>query len=127
MRPTDLSLLTIVAEPKARRIVSEAYALPTGAIPVLAALGFKDSQGQYTRPREIYEAKMGSETLIRYYISTLVKAGLVERLTTYRIKKLRLTSKGLLAVGRYEREIRAGYMAFGQVHIMRVLTALPMR
>lgn len=127
MRPTDLSLLTIVAEPKARKTVSKVYGLKTGAVPVLAAIAFRDHQGENTRPKEIYEAKLGSETLIRYYISTLVKARLVERFTTYRTRKLRLTSEGMLAVGRYERELRAGCISFGQVLPMRVLTqSLPL-
>jgi predicted transcriptional regulator len=122
MRPLDLSLLSVVAEPRARKIVSEAYGLKSGAVPVLAALAFKASQGKNTRPREVYEAKLGSETLIRQYIATLVKARLVERFTAYRTKFLRLTSEGNAAVGQYERELREGCVEFGQVRPIRVLT-----
>jgi hypothetical protein len=123
MRPIDLALLTIATEPKARRIVAKAYGLPTGAMPVLAALGFRDSQGESTRPREVYGAELGSETLIRHYIAVLIKARLVERFTIYRTRFLRLTSQGITVVGRYERELREATVAFGQVKPMRVLTA----
>jgi hypothetical protein len=128
MRPIDLSLLTVVAEPRARKAVSKAYKLPSGAIPALAAIAFRANQGENMRPREVYGAKLGSETLVRYYISTLVKARLVERFTIYRTRMLRLTVEGAAAVGRYERELREGCLAFGQVRPMRVLTSpIPLR
>jgi hypothetical protein len=122
LRPTELYLLSAVAEPKARRIVAEANAIPSGTIPVLAAIGFGYDEWGGLRAREIYEAKLGTETLIRQYIAVLVKAQLVERYTRYRITRLRLTVEGLQAVKLYERELQQGVIAFGQVRPVRVLT-----
>jgi hypothetical protein len=128
MRPADFHLLTVVAEPLARKTIAKAYSIPSGAIPVLAAIGFRANNGDSTRPCEVYGAKLGAETLIRSYVAKLVKARLVERLTTGRIRLLRLTMEGRAAVGRYERALREGVVAFGQIRPQRVLTSpLPLR
>jgi predicted transcriptional regulator len=121
MSPTDYLLLSSVVEPKARKIVSQAFGLESGAIPVLAAIAFNSNQGLYTWPREIYAAKMGTQTLIRHYISALVKARLVERTTT-RPKSLRLTPTGHDAMRRYTREMRDACGKWGLVTPTRVLT-----
>jgi hypothetical protein len=122
MSPSDFQLLTVVAEPKARKAVAKAYSIPSGAVPVLAAIGFWWVQNESTTPSEVYGAEMGSETLIRYYLGELKKAGLVERYTTGRVRRVRPTSTGAAAVYRYQREMREGIAAFGQVWAKRVLT-----
>jgi hypothetical protein len=122
MSPSDLYLLTVIAEPKARRAVAKAYNLPSGVLPVLAAIGFRGNQNESTCPDEIYGAKLGAETLIRYYLNILVKAQLVERYRTGQVRRLRLTPVGAAAVRQYEREMRDGAVAFGRVRPQRVLT-----
>lgn len=125
MTPFHFQLLTIVAEPKARKAVASAYGIPSGVLPVLAAIGFRSGQGDFTHPRELYEANMGAATLIRRYVALLVRANMVERTTTGR-RMLRPTLKGHEALGKYEREMREGVLAFGQVRPKRVL-AHPLR
>jgi hypothetical protein len=120
MTPFHLQLLTIVAEPKARKTVANAYSIPSGVLPVLAAIGFWSGQGEFTHPRELYGAEMGAATLIRRYVALLVRASMVERSTAHR-RMLRATPRGHEALGKYERELREGVAAFAQVRPKRVL------
>jgi predicted transcriptional regulator len=121
MSPNDYLLLSSVVEPNARKIVSRVFGLESGAIPVLAAIAFKANEWGSAHPREIYDAKMGTETLIRHYISTLVKARLVVR-TSGRSKRLCLTPEASRVVERYEREMRNACGEWGWVTATRVLT-----
>jgi hypothetical protein len=124
MKVTDLLLLGVVVEPRARKIVARDFAVPSGAIPVLAAIAFRDGNGESTWTKDIYDVQIAAPTLIRYYIRTLIRLKLVEIAhQSPKIKTLRPTSTGCLAIGRYERELRQGCTAFGQVRLMRVLTA----
>ena len=122
MKPTDFQLLTIVVEPKARKAVAKEFGLPSGALPVLAAIAFNKNQGDSIRPYDLYRAEMGTKNLIRGYVAALVKANLVEHSTYFRTRFLRLTWRGDQVVSKYERAIKEGCTEFSNTHAMRVVT-----
>jgi predicted MarR family transcription regulator len=124
MKPAFYQLLTVVAEPNARRKVSKANGLPSGAIPVLASIAFRAFDCETRSSQDIYGANMGAKTLIRGYIAMLVKAGLVSRNRYHRdAVTLQLTTEGDRVIAQYERELRDGCRSFGSISATRVLTA----
>ena len=105
---SDYALLVCAAEPNARKSVALANQLPTGAIPVLAAVASIEKQGENPRSGAIYAINIGTPTLIRGYLADLVRLKLVERYRIGRSRKLRLTLDGLRVIGQYQRQLRAG-------------------
>jgi hypothetical protein len=97
--------------------------MPSGAVPVLAAVGFWEKDPLFSADSsDIYAAKLAAPTLIRYYIHTLGRLGLVQAVKLGKRRTFRLTVEGLRAVARYEREMRQGCTDFGRERLMRVLT-----
>jgi predicted transcriptional regulator len=119
--PFNFQLLTIVAEPKARKTVAKEIGLPSGVIPVLAAVGFWEESCSSTHLFALYAAEMGAKTLIRHYIAQLVKAKLLKREGT-NARRLRLTIEGRQVLDQYERAMREGVYSYGHQRPQRVLT-----
>jgi predicted transcriptional regulator len=104
--PTDYALFIVVAEATARRRLSVAYRLRSGAVPVLAAIGAVFSQGNAIRPANLHAAGLMSASLLRDYVRELCQAGLLERYTRRGTRYLRLTPAGANCLAIYQRHLR---------------------
>ena len=113
-KDTNKSLAVSAAEPKARREVAKKAGLPSGALPVLAALVLAYNNRQATRPRTLYAAEIASEKLVRAYIRKLIGVGLVSLQRLRGCRYLTPTLAGLALASEYTRRIRAGSLAFAQ-------------
>jgi hypothetical protein len=111
-KDTNKSLAVSLSEPKARREVAKKAGLPSGALPVLAALVLAHNNRQATRPRTLYAAEIASERLVRAYISKLIGANLVSMQRLHGCRFLSPTLDGLALTSDYTRRIRAGTIAF---------------
>ena len=106
MRKADPQLLTLIGEPQARQHTARVHDLPSGTIPVLAAVAFFASQWGNCRSNDIQALKIASPTLVRRYVADLIQRKLLERIPQGRSRLIRLTSDGQRAVDSYQRAMR---------------------
>ncbi|MBH8567306.1 hypothetical protein KB206_00305 [Microvirga sp. STS02] len=108
IQPAHYNSLVVVAEPKARRTIAAKYALPSGAIPVLISVAVMADLRGTQRVSAVYAREIARDELVRQYIAVLCKAGLLQRYTLGRLRRVRLTLEGTGVVAAFHREIRAG-------------------
>lgn len=106
--PADYSLFIALSEPQARRRVSKAHKLPSGAIIVLITVAALQELKLGVFPRSLYAAQLMSPSLLRKYLAELVKAQLVERYTVRGHAHLRLTLSGVGVRHEYQRHLLGG-------------------
>lgn len=104
----DYALFIALSEPQARRRVSKAHKLPSGAIIVLVTVAALYELGGTIYPKQLYEARLMSPSLLREYMAVLVKAKLVERYTYRGQARLHLTLEGLGVISQYQRHLLGG-------------------
>jgi DNA-binding MarR family transcriptional regulator len=104
----DYALFIALSEPQARRRVSKAHKLPSGAVIVLVTVAALYELGGIIYPKQLYEARLMSPSLLRQYLAVLVKAKLVERYTYRSQARLHLTLEGLGVMGHYKRYLLGG-------------------
>ena len=110
--PAGYSLFIALSEPQARRRISQAHKLPSGAVIVLVTVAALHELGAGIFPRNLYEAQLMSPSLLRKYLAELVKAKLVERYAYRGHARLRLTLDGLMVSGQYQRHLLGGARQF---------------
>ncbi len=106
--PTGWALLIAVSERQARRRVSKAHGLPSGAVIVLVTVAALHELGGIIAPKQLHEARLMSPSLLRKYLARLVKAGLVERYTSRGRARLRLTLTVMGVTTLYQRHLLGG-------------------
>ena len=109
------TLLTVVAEAAARKIIAKKAGIKSGALPLLAAIAFRRYQGHNTRPQQLYAGAVCNEKLARSYIKQLIGAGLVHLQIVRDCRWLSPTLAGLGVAGNYAREIRNRGKDFAQL------------
>ncbi len=106
--PTEWALFIAVSERQARRRVSKAHGLPSGAVIVLVTVAALYELGGIITPKQLHEARLMSPSLLRKYLARLVKAGLVERYTHRGRARLRFTLAGMGVSMQYQRHLLGG-------------------
>ena len=106
--PTGWALFIAVSERQARRRVSKANGLPSGAVIVLVTVAALHELGGIITPKQLYGARLMSPSLLRKYLARLVKAGLVERYTYRGRARLRFTLAGMGVSMQYQRHLLGG-------------------
>ena len=106
--PTEWALFIAVSERQARRRVSKAHGLPSGAIIVLVTVAALHELRGIIAPKQLYGARLMSPSLLRKYLARLVKAGLVERYTYRGRARLRFTLAGMGVSMQYQRHLLGG-------------------
>ena len=106
--PAEWALFIAVSERQARRRVSKAHGLPSGAITVLITVAALYELREIIRPKQLYGARLMSPSLLRKYLARLVKAGLVERYTHRGRARLRFTLAGMGVTALYQRHLLGG-------------------
>jgi predicted transcriptional regulator len=104
----DYALFIALSEPQARRRVSLAYNLPSGAIIVLITVAALHEIGECIRPKQVYAARLMSPSLLRKYMAGLVGSNLVQRYTKWGRARLRLTAEGMTVCADYRRYLLVG-------------------
>jgi hypothetical protein len=104
----DNSLLLIASEAHARRSVAKAASINSGALPILALLYFRYSQGQKTRPLTLYAAEIANKPLVRAYVRELAAAKMVQVETHRGRRWLAVTLAGCALASKYYRSCREG-------------------
>ena len=102
------ALVIIASEAAARRTVSKSANIPSGALPVLALLCFRQEQGKTSRPAAVYAAKIANQALVRAYVRQLIAAQLVSLTIRRGLRWLAPTLDGLGLASKYTRAIRTG-------------------
>ena len=108
----DKSLMVTVFEPYARKKIAKEAGLPSGAIPVLAAIVSRSNLSLYSRPSTIYAVNICNEKLARSYIRCLIAGGLIDLERRRGCRYLRPTALGLRVTDSYCRAMRCGIQAF---------------
>ena len=106
--PAGWALFIAVSERQARRQVSKAHGLPSGAVIVLVTVAALHELGGVITPKQIHAARLMSPSLLRKYLARLVKAGLVERYTNRGHARLRITLAGAGISMQYQRHLLGG-------------------
>ena len=106
--PAGWALFIAVSERQARRRVSKAHGLPSGAIIVLVTVAALYELRGIITPKQLYGARLMSPSLLRKYLARLVKAGLVERYTHRGRARLRFTLPGMGVSMQYQRHLLGG-------------------
>lgn len=108
----DKSLMVTVVEPYARKKIAKEAGLPSGAVPVLAAIVSRSNLSLFSRPSTIYAANICNEKLARSYIRRLVAGGFIELERRRGCRYLRPTAVGLRVTISYCRVMRGRMQDF---------------
>ncbi|ALW84165.1 hypothetical protein AUC43_03055 [Hymenobacter sedentarius] len=106
--PAGWALFIAVSERQARRRVSKANGLPSGAVIVLVTVAALHELGGIIYPGQLYAARLMSPSLLRKYLVRLVATKLVERYAHRGHARLRLTLEGSVVSSQYRRYLLSG-------------------